>query len=129
MRTFPSGRPALPLVLACGLAAGPAIADPALGIGVSYTFGGGQSETGVGLRVFADDARDQATLTIGADYLIGSGTFRPTVGAAYVGTDLYIGIDAGAPLGRGGLDFGVGVGLINTHGGPAPPPQMDQTPR
>jgi hypothetical protein len=130
MRMHSSGRHVAPLLVGLCLCAGPALSDPAVGIGLTYSFGGGQSSTGIGLRVFADDDRDQATLTIGADYLIEARTFRPTIGAAYVGDDLYFGIDVGSRLGGGGLDFGVGVGLIDAASpAAAPPPEPpDQTP-
>ena len=101
--------------LAIGLAL-PAAADPTLGFGLSITFGGNSApETGLGLRVFSDDERDSAVASIGLDYMFQSQRLRPTVGAAYLGSNSYIGLDMGYDFSRGGLDFSVGAGLTDTQ--------------
>jgi len=100
-------------VLSLGLAM-PASADPALGLGISLSFGGGKSQTGVGLRLFSNDKRDTAVASVGLDYVFGTKQFRPTFGAAWLGDDIYIGADVGFGLGGGGMDFGLGLGGVNT---------------
>ena len=64
----------------------------------------------VGLRVFSDDEPESAVLAIGADYKFGTGSFRPTVGAAYLDEDVYIDLSLGYDLGLGALDYGIGIG-------------------
>lgn len=49
------------------LMAGPALADPSVGFGLSIKFGGGTVDTGVGIRVFSDDEEDTGALSIGLD--------------------------------------------------------------
>ncbi len=87
--------------------AAPAMADPTLGLGLSFTFGGGKPQAGIGLRVFSDDQRDSFVASAGVDYMFGSQSWRGTVGGAYLGNDTYIGLDMG--LGFDGSGFGVGV--------------------
>lgn len=97
----------------------PALADPTLGFGLSFAFGGGKAETGVGVRMFSNDEQDQFAASIGLDYLIQSKRLRPTVGAAYLGDNSYIGLDLGFGLNGEGFDFGFSAGAIKTL---APPP-------
>lgn len=104
--------------LTLGLAL-PAQADPALGFGFSLAFGSGTVDPGVGVRLFSDDERDSAVASIGVDYMFQSQRVRPTVGAAYLGDNSYIGLDMGFDLNGGGVDFGVGVGGLNTQDKPA----------
>lgn len=40
--------------------------------------------------------------------------FRPTVGAAYIGKNSYVGFDMGLGLGGGGFDFGLSAGSAKT---------------
>jgi len=94
--------------------AAPASADPSLGFGLSLSFGGGDVDYGVGVRVFSDDKQDEFAASVGLDYMFQSQRLRPTVGAAYLGDDSYIGIDMGFGLNGEGIDFGVGVGGVNT---------------
>lgn len=108
---------ALPL---CVALAAPASADPAVGLGVNLTFGGsGKVEAGLGLRLFTNDEEDEVVGAAGFDYMFQSQRIRPSLGAAYLGTNSYIGVDVGYDFGRGGLDFGVGIGGVNTSD-PAP---------
>ncbi|MBU2993434.1 hypothetical protein Q4555_00410 [Octadecabacter sp. 1_MG-2023] len=107
------------LIFATALAATtalPVLADPALGFGVSLAFGGGNVETGVGLRAFSDDEEDSFVASVGVDYMFQSQRVRPTVGAAYLGDDTYFGVDMGFGLNGEGVDFGVGVGGLDTQG-------------
>jgi hypothetical protein len=114
--------------LTLGLAL-PAQADPTLGLGLSFSFGGGSVETGVGVRLFSDDQRDSAVATVGVDYMFQSKRIRPTVGAAYLGDNRYIGLDMGFDLNGGGVDFGVGVGGVNTQDKPTGDASEEQTPQ
>lgn len=106
-------KPLLALATALSLA-GPASADPSLGLGLSFAFGAGKVDTGIGLRVFSDDEEDKFVGSAGVDYMFGSRTWRPTVGAAYLGNNSYIGADMGFGLNGGGITFGLGAGGVNT---------------
>lgn len=113
------------LVLASGLAA-PAYADPTVGLGLTVVFGGGQVDTGIGIRVFSNDKRDKAVASAGLDYMFSAKKVRGTVGVAYLGRNSYVGLDLGIGLMDGGVDFGLGVGGVNTKNpavaAPPPPP-------
>ena len=103
-------------ILAIGVAvstafvANAAKADPSYGLGVSFIFGGGQSDIAIGAKVFADDQPQNETLSLGLDYKINAQSFRPNVGVAYFDNDVYGDINIGYDLGAQGIDFGVGVG-------------------
>lgn len=98
----------------------PAFADPTIGLGLSLSFGGGKVETGIGLRVFSDNRPDSAVGSVGLDYMFKSKRIRPTVGVAYLGTNSYIGLDMGFGLNGEGIDFGLGLGGVNTKAPIAP---------
>lgn len=100
-------------VLALGVAA-PALADPAVGLGLSINFGHGLSspQLGIGMRAFSTDKADSTAATIGLDYLPGDNAWRPTVGAAHLFNSSYVGLDMG--LTNGSLDFGASGGVQNT---------------
>jgi|TARA_R110002049_G_scaffold29972_5_gene102130 hypothetical protein len=106
--------------LTLGLAV-PASADPSLGFGLSMTFGGGNVDYGAGIRVFSTDEQDEFAASLGLDYMFKSQRVRPTVGAAYLGDNSYIGLDLGLGLNGEGIDFGVGIGGVNTDGGAVAP--------
>jgi hypothetical protein len=106
-------------LFALGLAA-PVQADPAVGLGLSFTFGTGGVNTGLGIRVFSDDREDRVVGAIGLDYQFATGTFRGTVGPAYLGRNSYIGLDLGFGLNGGGVDFGIGLGGAGTKKPAAP---------
>lgn len=113
------------LALICSLPAllaAPAVADPVIGLGLSVSFGSGQVNTGVGLRVFSDNRRDRAVGALGLDYMFGSRTLRGTLGAAYLGRNSYVGLDLGIGLGSGTIDFGIGAGVTKTRRAPAAAP-------
>lgn len=110
---------ALPLVL---LLAGPAVAEPAVGLGVTFTYGGGaQSDVGIGLRLFSSNERKKFVGSLGVDYLLKAQRIRPNIGAAYLASNSYVGMDVGFGFG-GGLDVGVGLGIANTKNKPAAAP-------
>jgi hypothetical protein len=92
----------------------PTLADPTLGLGLSFSFGGGQVDTGVGLRVFSDNERDSLVGSVGVDYMFGSQSWRGTVGAAYLGNNSYFGLDLGIGLRDGAIDFGASAGVADT---------------
>ena len=104
---------ALALTLALTLVR-PVAADPVLGFGLSLTFGGGEVDAGVGVRLLSDDDEDSFAATLGVDYMLKSRSLRPTVGAAYLMNDSYIGLDLGLDLQSRELDFGVGIGGVKT---------------
>ncbi|PTV93666.1 hypothetical protein C8J27_11331 [Rhodobacter aestuarii] len=97
----------------------PALADPTLGLGLSFSFGGGKPQTGIGLRVFSDDERDSFVGSVGVDYMFGTQSFRGTVGGAYLGNDTYLGLDMGFDFNGGGFGFGFGAGGVGTKAGAA----------
>ena len=92
------------------LFAAPAMADPIIGLGLSFSFGGGKVDTGVGVRLFSDNRADSFAGSVGVDYMFGSKSFRGTVGGAYLSGDTYLGLDLGIDLKDGGFEFGLGAG-------------------
>lgn len=102
-------------------AALPAQADPALGFGLSFLLGGSSSassnQTGLALRVFSDDSEDDFVGSLGLNYQFGTGTFSPTAGLAYLGSNTFVGLDMGFGLDGSGLNFGLSGGLANTDAG------------
>ena len=92
----------------------PALADPTVGLGMSFSFGGGKPQTGIGLRVFSDNERDSFVGSVGVDYMFGSQSFRGTVGGAYLGNDTYLGLDMGLDFNGGWFGFGFGAGGVGT---------------
>ncbi|MFN3721859.1 MAG: hypothetical protein ACK4VZ_02345 [Paracoccaceae bacterium] len=115
-----SGLFVIPLLVAL---ASPVAADPALGLGVTFTWGGGSTgDTGIGLRVFSDDKRSEFVGSLGVDYMLKSQRIRPNVGIAYLARKSYVGMDIGFDFGSGGVDVGVGLGFANTRSKSAPAP-------
>ncbi len=92
----------------------PALADPTLGLGLSFSFGGGKPQTGVGLRVFSNDKRDSFVGSVGVDYMFGTKSFRGTVGGAWLGNGAYLGLDMGLDFNGGGIGMGFGAGGVRT---------------
>jgi hypothetical protein len=115
---------ALPVVLALG---SPVAADPAVGLGVTFTWGGSGStgDTGIGLRLFSDDERSEFVGSVGLDYMIKSRQVRPSVGIAYLASKSYVGMDVGFDFASGGLNVGVGLGAANTKRRAAAPVLLD----
>lgn len=83
-------------------------------MGLTFAFGGGQSDVGVGLRVFSDNRRDKFVGSLGVDYIFGSQSFRGSLGAAYLFDNTYLGLDVGVHFNDGSIDFGIGGGVVNT---------------
>jgi hypothetical protein len=89
----------------------PTHADPGIGIGFSYVFGEGAS---LGLKVFSDDEEDKGAAEIGIDYVFPSQSWRPHVGAAYLGNDYYVDVNLGYSLGIEQWNVALGAGYTNT---------------
>ncbi len=102
----------------------PAAADPSVGFGFNYIFGG---EVSVGLRIFSTDEPEKAAGALGLDYVFNSQRVRPTVGIAYLDDDVYLGLDMGYNFNTSGVDFSIGLGVVDTDppagagGGPTTP--------
>jgi hypothetical protein len=92
----------------------PTSADPSVGFGLSFSFGAGNVDYGVGVRIFSNNEQDELAASVGIDYMFQSKRIRPTFGVAYLGDNSYIGLDMGFGLNGEGIDFGVGVGGVNT---------------
>lgn len=92
-----------------------AFSSPTVGIGLTLSFGRGGVDTGVGLRVFSGNRRDETVASAGIDYMFGSQRWRGTLGVAQMGNNSYIGLDLGIGLTDGALDFGLGAGAVNTR--------------
>jgi hypothetical protein len=80
-----------------------AFAEPALGLGFSFNFGGGKEiSSGLSLRMFSDDSADKFVGTAGLTYFFDDGG--------------YIGLDAGAGyLSSENLGFTIGYDFINSR--------------
>ena len=102
----------------------PAMADPTVGLGVSLSFGAGKVDTGIGLRLFSDNKQDKFVGSLGLDYMLGGKELRPTIGATYLGTDSYIGLDLGYGLKSRSVDFGLGIGGTDTKKTRTSPPVL-----
>lgn len=102
-------------------AAMPAEADPAIGVGLTFAFGGSSSassnQTGLAVRLFSDDAEDDLVGALGFNYQFGTGTFSPTAGIAYLGSNTFLGLDMGYGLDGSGINFGLSGGVTNTDSG------------
>lgn len=98
----------------------PVAADPTIGVGVSFVFGGGNVDTGLGVRILSDDEEGEVAATLGVDYMFGSNRVRPTIGAAYLADQTYFGFDIGFdPVARS-ADFGLSGGFAETVDTKAP---------
>ncbi len=111
--------------VAVSLAAPIAQADAGVGAGITYVFGKGVA---VGLKLFTNDEEDKAVGSVGLDYVIKSGAWRPNVGVGYLGDNIYGDVNAGYNYKTGEWDFGIGVGATDTEDDkrdPAPTPESD----
>ncbi len=99
----------------------PAAADPTVGLGLSFSFGSGGVDTGIGLRVFSYNRRKRTVATAGVDYMLGSQTWRGTRVAAYLGSNSYLGLDLGIGFGDGAIGLGLGAGGVRTKRVPVAP--------
>ncbi len=110
----------LQIASAVFLLSSPALADPTLGVGVNFTFGNGQVNGGIGVRVFSDDEEDSAAVSLGLDYMFGSESWRTSVGAAYLMDNSYVELNGGYDFGLGVFNAGLGVGFTDTDDPIAP---------
>ena len=92
-------------------------ADPSVGFGINYIFGGDWS---LGLRIFSDDQAEEVVGALGLDYVIGDQRVRPTAGIAYLEEDFYVGFDIGYDFNARGVDFSVGLGVVDADPAVAP---------
>ena len=111
-------RNTLPLCAALALAAGPSLADVSYGIGFSYVFGG---EYGVTAKVFSTDEPDEAAVSLGVDYMFGTGRVRPNIGAAYLDEDFWIDLNLGYNFFNQSIDYGIGAGGLGGMADEPPP--------
>jgi hypothetical protein len=107
------------------MASSPAIADPTYGLGLTVTFGGGQVDYGIGARVFSDDEEDEVVASLGVDYMFGTQSLRGSLGAAYLMSDSYLGVDTGYNFGTGQWDYGFNAGWADTATPVSPTPQAE----
>lgn len=99
--------------------------DIGFGIGLSYVFGS-QGGLSVGVKAFSNDEDNETVGSLGLDYVVQSGAFRPNLGVSYQGEGYFSGADVGYNLGSQSFDFGVGAGWSNSdddHKTPAPAPE------
>ena len=94
--------------------------EPKIGLGFSLAFGAGKVEPGFGVRVFSGNIKGHGAATVGLDYVFSTKRVRPTIGAAIIGDNSYVGIDMGFDLDGGGVDFGLGAGGLQTAKAGAP---------
>ncbi len=97
-------------------AATPVLADgTGIGIGLNWVFGSGyNSGLAAGVKLFNERDKDHSALSVGLDYHFASEGLRPNLGIAYVGDGAYIDANFGYNIGAGGVDFGLGGGLVNS---------------
>ncbi|RTE65887.1 hypothetical protein EH243_09370 [Amphritea opalescens] len=98
-------------IVAASLAVPVAQADAGFGAGITYVFGEGVA---VGVKIFTDDEEDKAVGSLGLDYVVNSGAWRPNVGVGYLGDNIYGDLSAGYNLGAGTWSFGAGAGAVDT---------------
>ena len=110
--------------MVAAMMAAPAVAEPVLGLGVTLWFGSGETQTGIGVRVFSDDQNESLVGSLGLDYILQSEALRPTLGIAYLQDDAYVGLDLGFDLSGGPIHYGAGLGVTKT----ADPVVVTQTP-
>lgn len=98
------------------------IAEPTVGFGLTFKFGNDGADPGLALRLFSDNRQNRLAGTAGLDFLFRSMRFRPTLGASFVGEDVFFGVDFGLGNGfsSGGINVGISGGYVNTFGPPAP---------
>ncbi len=104
----------LATALAAALVTSMAHADAGVGAGLTYVFGEGFA---VGLKVFTDDEEDKGVGSVGLDYMVGSGAWRPNVGVGYLGDNIYGDLTAGYNLQSSSWNFGIGAGVPDTEQG------------
>jgi len=108
---------AVPLALAT-----PVYSGPTVGLGLSFGFGAGGVQTGIGIRVFSNNRSKTTVGSVGIDYMLPSQTWRGTVGVGYMQNNGYVGLDLGFGLTDGAVSFGLGLGGAATKRRPATGP-------
>ncbi len=88
----------------------PASADPSLGLGFSFVLGQGKPDVAIGAKLFSTDRADRGAVSVGLDYRIGAGRWRPNIGVAYLRESTYADVNIGFDPISGGTDFGAGLG-------------------
>ncbi|KAF1054299.1 MAG: hypothetical protein GAK43_00965 [Stenotrophomonas maltophilia] len=101
------------LVAAASLSTTASANDIGFGLGVSYVLGS-QGGLAVGIKAFSNDEDNETVGSLGLDYVVQSGAFRPNVGVAYQGQGIFGGGDVGYNLGSHEVDFGLGGGWSNS---------------
>ena len=102
------------LVTAAGAASAQEIilredADPTVSAGLTWVFGKGAA---LGLKLFSTNREGDTAATLGIDYLLRSGSWRPNVGVAHINDGTFFDLNFG--FGSGEVDFGVGIGPIDS---------------
>jgi hypothetical protein len=88
--------------------------SPTVGLGLSFAFGPNGLEPGIGIRVMSDNRRNRAAASIGLDYMFMTQSLRGTLGAVYLGNNIFGGADVGYNFSSSNLDFGLVVGGTRT---------------
>ncbi|MCH8466601.1 MAG: hypothetical protein LAT78_08555 [Roseinatronobacter sp.] len=88
--------------------------SPTVGLGLSFAFGPNGLEPGVGIRVMSDNRRNRAAASIGLDYMFMSQSVRGTLGAVYLGRNIFGGADVGYNFSSSQIDFGLVAGGTQT---------------
>lgn len=86
-----------------------------MGLGLLFSFGGGQPQAGIGLRLFSGNRSNSVVATVGVDYMFGTQSFRGTLGGAWLGRGTYLVLDMGLDFNGGGVNFGFGAGGVGTR--------------
>ena len=101
----------LATALAAALVTSMVHADTGVGAGLTYVFYEGVA---VGLKVFTDDKEDEVVGSVGLDYMVDSGAWRPNVGVGYLCDSIYGDLTAGYNLQSSSWNFGIGAGVADT---------------
>jgi len=87
-------------------------ADTGIGGGISYVFGQGLA---VGVKLLTTDKKDKTIASVGLDYMLGTGTWRPNVGLGYLGDKVYGDLNTGYNYQNGTWDFGMSAGVADSE--------------
>ncbi len=82
-----------------------------VGLGVGYVFGEGFTASG---QLFTDNDEESMVGSIGVDYSFISRSWRPNIGAGYLGSNFYGDANLGYNYGTGQWNLGTGTGITNT---------------
>jgi hypothetical protein len=103
----------------------PLHAEPTIGFGLSISFDQEKVDQGFGVRLFSDDRKETTVGSIGLDYMLGSQSWRGTIGVAQLFEDAYMGLELGIGLSKGDFSFGGGIGLTETANAPTQTPVLE----